>query len=512
MEQSTYLLEMKNITKIFPGVRALDNVSFNLKPGEVHILLGENGAGKSTLMKVLAGAYTPDGGELYVGDKQVTQFSPITAQKLGIGIIYQEFNLIPYLSVAENIFIDHMPKRKGPIIDHRKMHEQAKDLLAQLNMKVDTHACTNSISVAQQQMVEVAKALSHDLKILIMDEPTSSLSDREIEQLFIIIKKLTAKGIGIIYISHRLQEIPLIGDRITILRDGMYVGTEHVKDITSQDMIRMMVGREIENLYIREYQTPGEIALQVEHLSSKKTHLSDISMTLRRGEIVGLSGLVGAGRTELARAIFHVDPYDEGKIHILGEEVSINASPAEVIKKGLSLIPEDRKRQGLSLILPISQNVVMASLDRLNPKFWIQARKERKIVQKYVRDLRVSTPGIGQLAQNLSGGNQQKVVLAKWLCTEAEIIIFDEPTRGIDVGAKGEIYAFMNTLAQQGKAILMISSELPEIVGMSDRVYVMRDGRLVAELPKEIATQELIISYAMDGTQRQEASTPCKKS
>jgi ribose transport system ATP-binding protein len=510
MEQSNYLLEMKNITKIFPGVRALDEVSFDLKPGEVHILLGENGAGKSTLMKVLAGAYTPDGGELFVEGEKVTQFSPISAQKLGIGIIYQEFNLVPYLSVAENIFIDHMPKKKGGVIDHRSMHEQAAKLLAQLNMKVDTHACANSIPVAQQQMVEVAKALTHDLKILIMDEPTSSLSDREIEQLFVTIRSLTAKGIGVIYISHRLQEIPLIGDRITILRDGTYVGTEIVKEITTQQMIKMMVGREIENLYVRDHQKPGEIALQVEHLSSKKNGLSDISMTLCRGEIVGLSGLVGAGRTELARTVFHVDSYEEGTISIFGEELAKNASPSDVIKKGLSLIPEDRKRQGLSLILPISQNVVMASLKKLFPRILVSAKKEKEIVQKYIDELRISTPGTEQLAQNLSGGNQQKVVLAKWLCTEAEIIIFDEPTRGIDVGAKGEIYAFMNKLAKQGKAILMISSELPEIVGMSDRVYVMRGGRLVAELPREVATQELIISYAMDGTQRQEAK-PCKK-
>ncbi len=499
-----YLLEMKHITKTFPGVKALDDINFTLKPGEVHILLGENGAGKSTLMKILAGAYVPDEGELFVDGEQITRFNPIAAKKKGIGIIYQEFNLIPYLSVAENIYIDNMPKAYGLLVDKKEMHKQAEKMLGEMKMSVDTHALASSIPVAQQQMVEVAKALTHELKILIMDEPTATLSDVEIKQLFAMIRTLTQRGIGVIYISHRLQEISEIGDRITILRDGKYICTKDVKDIAIQEIVKLMVGREISNLYKRDYQQPGELALKVEHLYSSKERLSDINLELHRGEIVGLAGLVGSGRTELARAIFHVDPYEKGDISLLGQVVDKKQSPHDVIEKGLSLIPEDRKRQGLSLVLSISQNIVMASLEKLNPKSWINSKVEKKVVDEYIKELNIITPSSNQLAQNLSGGNQQKVVLAKWLCTKADVIIFDEPTRGIDVGAKGEVYSFMNELVKQGKAILMISSELPEIIGMSDRIYVMRDRKVVKELNASEATQELIISYAMEGALEEE--------
>jgi ABC-type sugar transport system ATPase subunit len=499
-----YLLEMKHITKTFPSVKALDDINFTLKPGEVHVLLGENGAGKSTLMKVLAGAYVPDGGELYIDGEKITRFNPIAAKKKGIGIIYQEFNLIPYLNVAENIFIDNMPRANGLLIDKKKMHEKAQKMLSDMKMSVDTHALVSTIPVAQQQMVEVAKALTHELKILIMDEPTASLTDLEIKQLFAMIHSLTKRGIGVIYISHRLQEISEVGDRITILRDGKYICTKDVADISTQEIVKLMVGREISNLYKRDYQKPGETTLKVDHLYSAKERLSDINMELHRGEIVGLSGLVGSGRTELARAIFHVDPYEKGDISLFGQVVGRNQSPHDVIEKGLSLIPEDRKRQGLSLVLSISQNIVMASLGKLNPKGWVRSKVEKKVVDQYIKELNIITPSSGQLAQNLSGGNQQKVVLAKWLCTKADIIIFDEPTRGIDVGAKGEVYSFMNELVKQGKSILMISSELPEIIGMSDRIYVMRDRRIVKELSSGEATQELIISYAMEGALREE--------
>lgn len=503
--ENNYLLEMNHITKVFPGVKALDDMSFNLKPGEVHVLIGENGAGKSTLMKILAGAYSPDGGELFIEGKKVTRFNPIAAQKNGIGIIYQEFNLIPYLSVAENIFIDHMPRKAGVLVDKKKMHEKAKALLDSMKMNVDTHAHAHSIPVAQQQMVEVAKALTHDIKILIMDEPTASLTDLEIEKLFEIVRSLTARGIGIIYISHRLQEIPIIGDRITVLRDGKYIATRGVKEITTEEMVKMMVGREITDLYKRDRQAPGEVVLKVENLSSTKEKLKDINLELRRGEIVGLAGLVGAGRTELVRALFHVDAYDSGNICLFGKEVDKSSTPQQVIDCGLSLVPEDRKRQGLSLILPISQNIVMSSMKKLQPYGIIRSKVEKKVVDQYIKDINVITPSREQLAGNLSGGNQQKVVLAKWLCTKADIIIFDEPTRGIDVGAKGEIYALMNELVKEGKAILMISSELPEIIGMSDRIYVMRNRRIVSELKSSEATQELIISYAMEGAIKEEA-------
>lgn len=502
--ENKYLLEMNHITKVFPGVKALDDMEFNLKPGEVHVLIGENGAGKSTLMKILAGAYTPDGGELFIEGKKVTRFNPIAAKKSGIGIIYQEFNLVPYLTVAENIFIDHMPTKAGVFLDKKKMHDESQKLLDDMKMCVDSHALANSIPVAQQQMVEVAKALTHDLKILIMDEPTAALSDVEIERLFGIVRSLTSKGIGIIYISHRLQEIPIIGDRITILRDGKYICTRDVKEISTEEMVKLMVGREISDLYKRERQTPGEVALKVEQLNSSKARLQDINLELRRGEIIGLAGLVGAGRTELARTLFHVDPYDSGKIYLFGKEVNKNSTPHQVIESGLSLLPEDRKQQGLSLILSIAQNVVMASMKKLLPFGIVRSKIEKKVVDQYIKDINIITPSRAQLAGNLSGGNQQKVVLAKWLCTKADVIIFDEPTRGIDIGAKGEIYQLMNELVKEGKAILMISSELPEILGMSDRIYIMRNRKIVAELKSGEASQELIISYAMEGAMEEE--------
>lgn len=499
-----YLLEMKNITKIFPGVKALDNMNFNLKSGEVHVLIGENGAGKSTLMKILAGAYAPDAGELYIEGKKVTKFSPIAAKKNGIGIIYQEFNLVPYLSVAENIFIDHMPKKAGFVVDKKKMHIEARQLLDSLKMKVDTYALANSIPVAQQQMVEVAKALTHDLKILIMDEPTAALTDVEIEQLFRIVRELKKKGIGIIYISHRLQELPVIGDRVTVLRDGKYICTRDIKDINTGELVKLMVGREIKDLYNHTRLKSGEVTLKVEHLYSKKEKLEDINMELRKGEIVGLAGLVGSGRTELARAVFHIDPYDKGTIYLRGKEISKKLTPRQVIDMGISLLPESRKEQGLSLILPISQNIVMASLNRIFRNGIIRLKLEKRIANKYIKEINIVTPSMKQKAVNLSGGNQQKVVLAKWLCTNGDVIIFDEPTRGIDVGAKGEIYSLMNELVKQGKSILMISSELPEIIGMSDRIYVMRNRRIVKEIDGNKATQELIMSYAMEGALEEE--------
>lgn len=501
--ENGYLVEMRHITKVFPGVKALDDVSFDLKPGEVHILMGENGAGKSTLMKVLAGAYIPDDGELYICGERVTKFDPVSLQEKGIGIIYQEFNLIPYLNVAENIFIDHMPG-KGLLIDRKEMHAKAQELLSDMKMKVDTHALASAIPVAQQQMVEVAKALTHDLKVLIMDEPTAALSGVEIEQLFSIIRSLKEKGIGIIYISHRMQEIPQIGDRVTIMRDGQYIATQDVDKISTDEIVGLMVGRKIGNLYQRSVHPKGDTILKVEHLYSRKEKLEDICMEVHRGEIVGLSGLVGAGRTELARAIFHVDPYEKGTIILKGEEIGQKATVEELIEKGVSLIPEDRKRQGLSLILSVSQNIVMASLGRISKKGWLNKQKENEIVEQYIKELNISTPSPEQKANNLSGGNQQKVVLAKWLSTRADVIIFDEPTRGIDVGAKKEVYSFMDHLAKEGKAIIMISSDMPEIIGMSDRIYVMRDRRIVKELDASNVTQEMILSYALEGARTEE--------
>ena len=491
------LLKAEGICKQFPGVQALDDVPFDLKAGEVHVLLGENGAGKSTLMKILAGAYQPDAGKIFLNDQEVTFHNPRQAQDAGIAIIYQEFNLVPYMNVAHNIFLGRFPRKNGFLLDHKKMHADASKLLKSLYLDLDTNANAITLGTGQQQMVEIAKALSVNSKVLIMDEPTASLTETEIEHLFMIIRSLKKDGIGIIYISHRLQEVKEIGDRVTVLRDGKFIGTKDVKEVEIADLVTMMVGRNIEDLFERTYQPRGEEALRVEDLGCGK-RLKGACLNVHCGEIVGLAGLVGAGRTELARAIFGVDRYETGKVIVFGKEMH-PTSPAQMVDAGISLLPEDRKNQGLCLILPTSDNVVMASLKKLFPNFLVNNRKEKSFVAKYIKDLRIATPSPKRIVQFLSGGTQQKVVLAKWLCTEARIFIFDEPTRGIDVGAKAEIHGFMNELVKNGAAVLMISSELPEVIGMSDRIFVMREGRVIAEISKEEATQEKIIAYAMGG-------------
>ena len=488
------LLQAKKITKTFPGVLALDTVDFDLLPGEVHVLLGENGAGKSTLMKILAGAYQPDAGTIALNGQEMRIANPRQAQRLGLGIIYQEFNLVPYLSVAQNIFLGRFPHRWG-LLDQAKMHAESRKLLDGLNMDIDTRAKVVRLGVAQQQMVEVAKALSVRSKILIMDEPTAALTDREIEQLFATIRRLKQQGIGIIYISHRLQEVHQIGERVTVLRDGKFIGTRLVNQVTIDELIAMMVGRTITHMFPRDYQSQGTEALRVEGLNSG-TRLRGVSLKVHSGEIVGLAGLVGAGRTELARAVFGADPFESGQVSVFGQPVKA-ASPDRMVKLGMGLLPEDRKAHGLAMILSLSENVVLASLQRLFPRRFVDGGTEREVVAKYIADLRIATPSPRRLVQFLSGGTQQKVVLAKWLCTHSKIFIFDEPTRGIDVGAKAEIHGFMNELVQQGAAVLMISSDLPEILGMSDRIYVMRQGQIVAEVSREKATQERIVAYAM---------------
>jgi ribose transport system ATP-binding protein len=463
----------------------------------VHVLLGENGAGKSTLMKILAGAYQPDSGKIYLNGKEVSFHNPRQAQAAGIAIIYQEFNLVPYMNVAQNIFLGRFPKKNGFLLDHKKMHTDAGKLLKSLYLELDTYANTINLGTGQQQMVEVAKALSMQSRVLIMDEPTASLTETEIEHLFKIIRDLKKHGIGIIYISHRLQEVHEIGDRVTVLRDGKFIGTKNVKAVQVSDLVKMMVGRNIKDMFERTYQARGEEALRVVEIKSGK-RLRGASMNLHTGEIVGLAGLVGSGRTELARAIFGVDPIDSGRIFVFGKEVH-PTSPSQMVQAGVSLLPEDRKNHGLCLILPMSDNVVMASLKKLFPKFLVSSRKEKSVVVDYIKDLRIATPTPSRITQFLSGGTQQKVVLAKWLCTKARIFIFDEPTRGIDVGAKAEIHAFMNELVKNGGAVLMISSELPEVLGMSDRIFVMREGRVIKEFSRQEATQEKIIEYAMGG-------------
>ena len=495
MESTTPILRMKGIAKRYPGVVALGGVDLEVLPGEVHILLGENGAGKSTLMKILAGAVRRDAGEVEIGGVAAELDSPKAAQALGISIIYQEFNLVPQLTVAENIYLGREPRLIPGIIDQARLLREATALLGSLEVDIDPKATVRSLGVAEQQMVEVAKALSIDARILVMDEPTSALTEKEIVRLFQVIRSLRARGVAVIYISHRMEELFQIGNRVTVLRDGCHVGTRVIGEITMSELIRLMVGRDLNEQFPARTAALGEELLQVEHLSRAGV-LHDICVTLRRGEIVGLAGLMGAGRTELARAIFGADPIDGGQIRIRGA-ISAVRSPREAIAKGLGFLTEDRKRQGLVLSGNVTENTCLASLDRFSSGGVMRAGEEEREAQRLAKDLRTKTPNMGQRVLNLSGGNQQKVVLAKWLCRDADILIFDEPTRGIDVGAKSEIYQLMNRLAAEGKAILMISSELPEILGMSDRILVMCRGRIAGEFFSGKVDQETLLKCAL---------------
>jgi ribose transport system ATP-binding protein len=491
------VLRLEGINKQFPGVKALDDVSFDLRRGEVHMLVGENGAGKSTLIKILAGAHRHDAGRIVIDGQPVEIQNPAQALALGVSVIYQEFNLVPFLSVAQNIFLGREPRHpKFPgLIDHARMNAESKALLDSLGVDIDPRATVHYLGVAQQQMVEVAKALSVNAQIVVMDEPTSALTTREIEQLFAAIRRLTARGVGVIYISHRLEEVFEVGDRITVLRDGKWIASMNVQDATMETVVQAMVGRTIDRLFPRDFRAEkGEVALAVRNLHRHRV-LQDINITVRCGEIVGLAGLVGAGRTELARVIFGADPYDAGEVAIFGR--TARGSPAACVAIGVGFLPEDRKREGLALILPMRENVVVASLRRLFPTGIIQRAKEHTVVTEFVRSLDIATPSINRMTKFLSGGTQQKVVLAKWLCTQSRFLIFDEPTRGVDVGAKAEIHQLMNELVNQGAAILMISSELPEILNMSDRIYVMHKGRITKELGREEANQETILRHAM---------------
>ncbi len=490
---SGQLLVMKGITKRFSGVLALDRVDFEVGPGEVHVLLGENGAGKSTLMKILAGVYPPDEGTIELEGRPVTIGSPRHAQELGISIIYQEFNLIPHLSVAQNILLGREP-RKGPFIDWAEARDVARQVLRGLGSDIDVGAEVSTLSVAEQQLVEIAKALSLKSKILAMDEPTACLTEKEIAMLFETIARLRREGVSVIYISHRLQEVHAVGDRVTVLRDGQRVGSSDLREVGVDELIRMMVGRELKAKFPKVRCATESEALRVENLSRAGV-LHDVSLRVNKGEVVGLAGLVGAGRTELARAIFGVDPISSGRIYLSGREVEIT-SPSRAIELGLALIPEDRKSQGLCLMLPIRENITHAAYRLLFPKGLVRGRTEKAVCARFIRELGIATPDMERLVRYLSGGNQQKTVVAKWLCTKARVFIFDEPTRGIDVGAKVEIYEIMNALVKEGAAILMISSELPEILGMSDRLYVMREGRIVAELASDQTNQEEILAFA----------------
>jgi ribose transport system ATP-binding protein len=488
---------MTQIDKRFPGVHALSKVDFDLRQGEVHVLLGENGAGKSTLIKILCGAYQPDSGEILLHGKPVRIESPHDGQMQGISVVYQEFNLIPLLSVAENIFMGRQPMKNG-MIDWNKMNQDAARLLAELHVDIDPRVQVRSLGVAQQQMVEITKALSLNASIIVMDEPTAALTEREIDELFRTIRTLKEKGVSIIYISHRLEEVGVIGDRVTVLRDGQLVGTAEVKDVTIDDMIRMMIGRTLKDKFPKQNVECGDELLRVENLGRGDV-VRNVSFSLRRGEILGIAGLVGSGRTELARLIFGADEHDTGKIFVEGKEVKIS-SPADAIRHGIGFLTEDRKAQGLVLKMTVGQNITLSAMDALFPdSMLLQPRLERQVADRYVRDMRVRTPSLEQKVQFLSGGNQQKTVIAKWLCSRSRILIFDEPTRGIDVGAKVEVYQLMTELIRQGAGVIMISSEMPEVLGMADRIMVMHEGEVAGFLTREEATEEKILRYAMGG-------------
>lgn len=494
---SEIFLQMNHITKRFPGVLALSNVNFTLRKGEVHALLGENGAGKSTLMKILSGVYQPDEGDIIFEGKPVSFSDPLSAQNAGITIIHQEFNLFPELTVEENIFIGReFCKNNRWRLDEKQQRQAATEILQKLNLNISPETLVSDLTVAQQQMVEIAKAISVNAKILIMDEPTAALTETEIESLFQVTRLLKAQGTGIVYISHRLEELALIADRATVMRDGQYIDTVDYETVKISELIAMMVGRELGNIYPRrEARTHQEPVLEVNGLTRKGV-LNNIDFTLNRGEILGFAGLMGAGRTELARAIFGADPIDSGTIKLNGKAIEIKGI-SDAIAQGISYLTEDRKKEGLALNLSVERNIMLGNYPEYADRFGhVDSKRCQQTSEEQVRALRIKTPHLEQAALNLSGGNQQKIIIARWVCKDTDILIFDEPTRGIDVGAKLEIYELMNRLVAKGKSIIMISSELPEVLGMCDRILVMRSGRITGELTADNATQEKIMQYA----------------
>ncbi|RME60306.1 MAG: sugar ABC transporter ATP-binding protein [Caldilineae bacterium] len=504
------ILRLVEITKTFPGVRALDRVTFDVVPGEIHGLVGENGAGKSTLMKILTGAYTADSGRIELRGQQVSIPNPRAAQLLGIAIIHQELAVLPELSVAENVFLGREPTGRLGLIDWPRLYRQTEALLERLGIELDARTRVGDLTIAEQQMVEIAKALSLNADILVMDEPTSALTERETDILFRLIQGLRDQGVTIIYISHRMEEIFQICDRVTVMRDGQHIDTRSIQELTPEEVVRLMVGRAITDMYPPPGESFGPVRLEVRDLH-RPPRLQGVSLTLRSGEILGLAGLVGSGRTDLVRAIFGADPVERGEIWVDGQPALVG-SPAEAMALGMGFVPEDRKTQGLFLNRNVRQNTIIARLRELSR--WggfINFRQANAEAQRYVEELDIRTPSLEQLVRNLSGGNQQKVIIARWMARAPKILILDEPTRGIDVGAKAEIHGLMRRLANEGVAILMISSELPEVLGVSDRVLVMREGKIVAEFNREEATQDKVMLYAT-GSQAQvisAASDPC---
>ncbi len=495
------LLRMSGISKRFPGVQALDNVDFAVGPGEIHALLGENGAGKSTLLKILSGAQRPDSGTITFGGETVRPATPHDAQQLGIVTIYQEFSLAPNMSIAENVFIGREPGRR-PFVNWRKMAAETQAIIQRLGLELKPTSVVRDLAVAEQQMVEIARALSMESRLIVMDEPTSALSPTEVAKLFRIIRDLKARGLGIIFVTHRIEEVMELCDRYTVLRDGCLVGSGAVADTTVEGIISQMVGHEVSALFAhREAAEPGDVALKVEGLTrrgnAQDAHaavLSDIALSVRRGEILGIAGLVGAGRTELARAVFGADPFDSGRVLVDGAEVQIR-SPRDAIRHGIGLVPEDRKQQALFLALAVRPNLSMAAHESISRwRVFINEKAERALVEEYRKLLNIRMASPEQIVVNLSGGNQQKVVLARWLALRPKVLIVDEPTRGIDVGAKVEVHNLLFEMAKAGIAIIAISSELPEILAISDRILVMREGRVTGEVDRDKANQELLMS------------------
>ncbi len=490
------LLQLTNITKSFAGVHALKGVSFDLRPGEVHALVGENGAGKSTLIKIITGAHQVDSGEMEIAGEVIANNGPKRAKALGVGVIYQQPALFPDLTVAENIALGLEKPGGWRPVRWGERRRRAKELLQTIGATFDPDTEVRHLTMPEQQLVEIARALGAKARILIMDEPTASLSEREVENLFRVIRELRTAGVGIIYISHRLEELPQIADRVTALRDGTLVGTHPMSSTNRDHLIKMMVGRELSAVFPKIEVPLGDEMFHVEHLSSRAAGVHDISLQVRAGEILGLAGLVGAGRTELARVLFGITPADQGEIYVQGKRVRIN-EPQRAVELGIAYVPEDRRRHGVILDLPVAENMTLGILDRLSTCGWLNFGKERELANGFVQQLGVKTASIESPTGNLSGGNQQKVALARWLAAKPKILILDEPTQGIDVGAKAEIHRLMGELAKQGLAIIMISSELPEILGMSDRIAVMHAGRIMATMNRADATQEKLLSLAL---------------
>ncbi len=489
------VLKVEGISKEFPGVKALDNVSIDLKSGEVHALVGENGAGKSTLIKILAGVYTKDEGEIYFEGRPVEIHSPIDSLRLGIKVVFQELALIPHMTVAENVFLESFPLKKNKTIDWVKMHERTADILLSIGLPINPRNKVSSLTVSQQQMVEIARALSHEAKVVVMDEPTSALSPNEIKFLFNVIQKLKEIGIGIIYVTHKLEEVFEISDRVTVLRDGRLIATEEIDKTSTDEVVKNMVGRSIKTLFPRTHSGKGKAVLRIENLWAGKK-LKSISLNVHAGEVVGVFGLLGAGRTELARAIFGLDVITKGKIFIEDQELR-TGSTSHSTRMGLGLLTENRKEEGLVLQMSVAQNITLGSIRDFSALGLIKRKVETLRSSEFVGRFDIKTPSLRQKVMFLSGGNQQKVLIARWLMKKLKVIILDEPTRGIDVGAKAEIHRLIDELAKEGLAIIVLTSEMPELLGVSDRIIVLSNGRITGEFERNKATQEEILAAAI---------------